>query len=209
MNVVFDFGGVLFAWEPARLIAATFPEIAPDEEAARHLGRAVFSHDDWQQFDAGNLEIAQVVDRTAQRLDLPHDRLFRLVQGIGEYLTPMPGTLAVLAELRAKRDRGADLKLYYLSNMPRPYARVLERRHEFLGWFDGGIFSGDVNLIKPDAGIYQLLARQYRLDPSETFFVDDLAPNIDAARMMGWRGTRFESAELLRQQLVNGQLLNR
>lgn len=209
MNVVFDFGGVLFAWKPAQLMATTFPEIAPDEEAAHHLGRAVFSHDDWQQFDAGNLDIAQVVDRTAQRLDLPLDRLLKLVQGIGEYLTPMPGTLAVLADLKAKRDSGADLKLYYLSNMPRPYARVLERRHDFLGWFDGGIFSGDVNRIKPDAGIFRLLARQYRLEPAETFFVDDLATNIDAAQAMGWRGTRFESAELLRQQLVNEQLLNR
>ena len=208
MNVVFDFGGVLFGWKPARLIASTFPELATTDEAAHELGRAVFSHDDWQQFDAGMLDIPQVVQRTAQRLALPRGRLLHLVQGIGDCLMPMPDIVAVLADLKAKREGGAGLKLYYLSNMPEAYARVLESRHEFLKWFDGGIFSGDVNLIKPDARIYQLLARQYQLEPAETFFIDDLAHNIDAAQALGWRAARFESAELLRKQLVNHQLLN-
>jgi putative hydrolase of the HAD superfamily len=208
MNVVFDFGGVLFGWQPARLIASTFPELAPTDEMAHQLGRAVFGHDDWQQFDAGKLVISQVVPRTASRLALPQDRLLQLVQGIGEYLMPLADTLAVLAELKAKRDGGAALKLYYLSNMPAPYARVLEQRHDFLKWFDGGIFSGDVNLIKPDAAIYQLLQRQYQLKPDDTFFIDDLAHNIAAAQALGWRASRFESAAILRSQLFNMKLLN-
>lgn len=201
MNVVFDFGGVLFGWKPAQLIASTFPELVSNDKAAHGLGRAVFSHDDWQQFDAGMLDIAHVVRRTALRLALPHDRLLTLVEGIGDYLAPIPETVAVLADLRARRDAGANLKLYYLSNMPQPYARVLQRRHDFLNWFDGGVFSGDVKLIKPDPAIYQLLQRQYQLEPSQTFFIDDLPHNIAAAQAEGWRAARFESADVLKRQI--------
>ena len=208
MNVVFDFGGVLFGWQPAQLMASTFPELAPTDEMAQQLARAVFGHDDWQQFDAGKLTISEVVQRTAGRLALPPDRLLQLVQGIGEYLMPLPDTLTVLDELKAQRDSGADLRLYYLSNMPAPYARVLQQRHDFLKWFDGGIFSGDVNLIKPDAAIFQLLQRQFQLEPANTFFIDDLAHNIATAHALGWRASRFETAAILRSQMMQIKLLN-
>ena len=58
--------------------------------------------------------------------------------------------------------------------MPAPYARTLERLHDFLGDFDGGIFSGDVLLIKPEPAIYQLLQTRYALEPAKTVFIDDL-----------------------------------
>lgn len=208
MNVVFDFGGVLFGWQPAQLIASTFPELAPTDDMAHQLARAVFGHDDWQQFDAGKLTISEVVQLTARRLTLPPDRLLQLVQGIGEYLMPLPDTLSVLAELKAKRDSGSDLRLYYLSNMPAPYARVLQQRHDFLKWFDGGIFSGDVNLIKPDAAIFLLLQRQHQLEAANTFFIDDLAHNVAAAHALGWHANRFDSAAVLRSQMLKMKLLN-
>ena len=147
--------------------------------------------------------MAQVVTRTATRMGLPLDRLQRLVENIGAQLVPKPETLELLNEWKERRDQGADVRLYYLSNMPAPYARVLELRHEFLNWFDGGIFSGDVNLIKPDAAIYKLLQRQYHLEPDRTVFIDDLARNIAAAQELGWQGILFDHAGDLRKKLLN------
>jgi putative hydrolase of the HAD superfamily len=201
VNIVFDFGGVLFNWQPTVMMAQTFPAQCPTPQAARALGQAMFGHPDWQSFDQGTVAMDDVIARAALRLNLPHAPLHGLVSRIGELLTPLTETVAVLERLHALRAKHPDLRLYYLSNMPVPYARVLEQRHAFLRCFDGGVFSGDVQLIKPNAGIYHLLQTRFALVPERTVFIDDLAHNIAAAQRCGWAGVQFESAQQLAQAL--------
>lgn len=206
MNIVFDFGVVLFTWQPAKLLMQAFPQRAETQEAAAHLAYEVFGHPDWHDFDRGVLAMDEVVRRTSQRLDLPLQDLAQLVRGIGDYLTPVHESVAVLKQLHARRLAGDGITgLYYLSNMPVLYARVLEERHAFLQWFDGGIFSGDVKHIKPDPAIYQLLQSRYALQPAQTLFIDDLKKNVDVARTLGWQGIHFESpAQLASELLASG-----
>ena len=201
LNLVFDFGGVLFGWQPAQLVAATFPQTVTDAEGARGLAHAIFGHADWHAFDAGRLTLTQVVQNTAQRLALPQQPLLALVKSIGARLEPIADSVAILQTLVALRTQGSNVRLYYLSNMPRPYARTLEQRHTFLQWFDGGIFSGDVHIIKPDPAIYQLLENRYTLEPDRTIFVDDLHINVRSAQTRGWHGIEFASAAQLRAAL--------
>lgn len=193
--IVFDFGAVLFDWRPDLMVAEQFPEIAHTPHLAQALVRDIFHHDDWQSFDRGTVELEQVIARTARRLALPQSGMDTLMSGIGERLQPIPETLALLGRLRDRRDQTGDVRLYFLSNMPAPFARVLERRHAFLDWFDGGIFSGDARLIKPDPAIYALLESRYALEPSRIVFMDDLLPNVAVARARGWRGIHFASAD--------------
>lgn len=200
-NIVFDFGAVLFTWQPHELVQAHFPAEAPTTPAARKLAADIFHHADWQAFDAGTLELPSVITRTARRLNLPHESLNGLMSCIPEHLAPIPETVALLARLNQRRERHGDIRLYFLSNMPEPYARVLEQRHDFLAWFDGGVFSGDVKLVKPQPGIFQLLQNRYALDPARTVFIDDLVANVQAARDHGWSGIHFESAALLESHL--------
>lgn len=201
MNLVFDFGAVLFTWKPADILAAAFPEQAGEPRAADSLARAVFGHPDWHNFDRGTLAPDDVVARTAERLALDATVLAELVAQIGERLQPMADTVALLAQLHSQRAQRPALRLYYLSNMPEPYARVLEQRHGFLQWFDGGVFSGDVRITKPDPAIYQLLQTRYALAPEQTVFIDDLHANVNAANALGWHGIQFESTQQLRTRL--------
>ena len=203
MNLVFDFGAVLFHWQPALLVAAHLPEQAATPTAAVQLAQAIFGHADWHAFDRGSLSMDAVVLRTAQRLALPEALLQVLVAGIGDGLQPNEATLSVLAALSQRREQRGDVGLYYLSNMPVPYARTLERKHVFLRWFDGGIFSGDVLHCKPDPAIYQMLQARHALVPEQTVFIDDLQTNVDAACALGWRGIHFVSARQLQRSLAN------
>jgi putative hydrolase of the HAD superfamily len=206
MNVVFDFGAVLFTWRPVDLVAECFPDRASTPAQAGHLAHEVFGHADWQAFDRGTATMEEVIDRTVARLGLDRAALSKLVGEIGERLVPMPDSIALLSKLDALRSQqqangGEPLKLYFLSNMPVPYARTLERLHSFLKGFDGGIFSGDVLLIKPEAAIYQLLQSRYALEPVKTVFIDDLLGNIEAAQAQGWHGIHFKSAQQVTQDL--------
>jgi putative hydrolase of the HAD superfamily len=200
-NLVFDFGAVLFAWQPGVLIKTHFPEHAATPEKTAELAQAVFGHADWHNFDRGVLSAESVSQRTAARLGLHEPALQALIDGIAEHLHPMHDSVALLAELHGVRQQQPALRLYFLSNMPTPYARVLERKHAFIDWFDGGIFSGDVQHIKPEAEIYALLESRYALEPSHTLFIDDLAANVACAEARGWHGIRFESAAQLREEL--------
>ena len=209
MNYVFDFGAVLFTWHPVDLAAECAPHLAPTPALAGHLAHEIFSHADWQSFDRGTLDIDDVVAHTAQRLDLEHARLHRLLSGIGDRLLPMQDTLTLLTRLKVLRDSQVkeevgeqSIKLYYLSNMPVPYARALERDNDFMTWFDGGVFSGDVRHIKPEPAIYQLLQTRYALKPSRTVFIDDLLGNVHAAQDLGWHGIHFQSAQQVEQELL-------
>jgi putative hydrolase of the HAD superfamily len=202
MNIVFDLGAVLLEWQPAALVAQSFPAQASTAEAAQTLAKQLFGHADWHAFDRGVVAMDDVVTRSAARLQLPHAALQTLVEGIAEQLRPMAETLSILAALRALRQRNAGvIGLYFLSNMPVPYARSLERRHAFFEWFDGGLFSGDVLQVKPEPDIYRLLQSRYALQPERTLFIDDLQGNIDTARELGWQGIHFQSAAQLRADL--------
>jgi putative hydrolase of the HAD superfamily len=202
MNVVFDLGAVLLAWEPTRLVQAHLPEHAPTELAAAALGRALFHHDDWMCFDCGTRSLEDAIARMAQRLSLPAARLDQMLGDLGERLEPIPVTVELLESLFARRDAGEALRIYYLSNMPSPYARALERRHGFLRRFDGGVFSGDVKFIKPNREIYELLAVRHALDPQQTVFIDDSAANVEAARAFGWHAIHCTHPAALAAQLA-------
>ncbi len=205
MNVVFDFGAVLFTWRPIEIVVSAFPDRASTPADARQLAQAMFSHEDWHDYDRGLLEKDAVIQRLVSRLELDHAAVQTLVQNIGDCLAPIAETLGVLQSLHARKQAGEGVSgLYFISNMPRPYARELEQKHAFLQHFDGGIFSGDVRLSKPDPAIYELLQSRYQLQPESTLFIDDLHSNVQAAQALGWQGIHLTDpsslADTLRHQ---------
>lgn len=201
MNIVFDFGAVLFTWQPTELVRRHFPHLTPTAQAAQDLARDLFHHEDWQGFDRGAHTLDEAVARIAARLSLPGKELHDFLAPIGERLVPINDTVTLLARLRERREAEGDLRLYYLSNMPAPFARALEQRHDFIGWFDGGIFSGDVQLAKPQPEIYRLLESRYGLEPARTVFIDDMQGNVEAARALGWQAIHCTQPERLGAQL--------
>jgi putative hydrolase of the HAD superfamily len=212
MNIVFDFGAVLFTWRPLELVAAAFPELAGTPQSANDFAHSVFAHPDWMDFDRGRIDRTRVAELTAQRLGLDLPRVTALVDSVEEKLIPLPDTLAVLREIYTLKQQthsvansavnGGVGGLYFLSNMSEPFSRMLEQTYDFLQWFDGGIFSGDVQLIKPEPAIYEMLQTRYSLDPASIVFIDDMPYNVEAARALGWHAIHFTSATQLRAELA-------
>ena len=202
MNLVFDFGAVLFEWQPAELLRTHLSHLTPTAEAARKLVVDMFHHEDWVAFDRGMRELPDVVAAMARRLALPADVLHGFLAPIGERLMPIATSVALLEQLQQRRANRGDVHLYFLSNMPSPFARVLENRHDFLRHFEGGIFSGDVKLAKPDPAIFELLARRYGLVPADTLFIDDSAANVAAARALGWQAIHCTEPAALPAQVA-------
>lgn len=78
-------------------------------------------------------------------------------------------------------------------------SNIVDRTLDYLrdsgiaGSFDGGVYSCEEHMMKPDHAIYQLLLDRFHLDPRETAFFDDKLKNCIAAKEMGiiayhWKG---------------------
>lgn len=205
MAVVFDLGAVVFRWRPEVLLSNVLPHRAPTPAQAGPLVDAVFQAytGDWGEFDRGTVDVPELVRRMSTRTGLAPEEVERIVAAVPQELQPMPSTVALVERLKAEGHA-----LYFLSNMPLPYARHLETAYPFHEWFRDGVFSSRVQLIKPDPAIFALARERLRLDPAQTLFIDDSPKNVSAAREAGWTALQFTDAQVLEVDLVAGGWLS-
>jgi putative hydrolase of the HAD superfamily len=191
MKFVFDFGGVLFRWRPLVLVQERLPHLATDDASAKQLVAQIFQGygGDWGEFDRGTLDAATLVRRIAARTSLKPADVQAIVDAVPAELQPIDDSVRLLQRLR-----DADRRLFFLSNMPAPYADHLEREHAFVQWFHDGVFSARVNHVKPQPAIFELAARRFGVPPGELVFFDDHRPNVVAAREAGWNALLFRDA---------------
>lgn len=199
MNVVFDFGGVLFDWQPHRLIRQILPRHAHDDASARQLVERFFEgyDGDWAAFDSGHTEPQPLAERIAQRVGLEVGEAAAVIDAVPRALRPVP-SMEGLVDRIVEGGHPA----FFLSNMPAPYADHLERTHAVIARFRDGVFSGRVGLIKPDRAIYALAIERFGIAGEPTVFIDDVQRNLDAAREHGWHTIRFVDAEACERELV-------
>lgn len=190
MKLVFDFGGVLFHWHPPSLMRRYLGQRVHDDASAVRWIHEFFEgdHGDWAEFNRGRIGRAGVIERIAARTGLSDEEVRNVVDGVPAELQPIAGTVDLLSRLHVQRYR-----LFFLSNMPEPYAERLEREHGFLRWFEAGVFSARVHALKPEPEIYALAAERFRGEPAEMLLIDDHPANVEAARDAGWQALRFES----------------
>ncbi|UZG45073.1 HAD family hydrolase [Caldimonas thermodepolymerans] len=187
-RVIFDLGGVVLRWRPAVLLAQQLPRHTATPQALAQL-QAGFFGPDWWDFDRGTVSTVDLADRLVRRLALGVPEVLSVIEAGPEELQPVEATLALMRRLRE-----AGCRLYYLSNMPLPYAEHLERRHDFFRWFEDGVFSSRVQCIKPEPRIFELALERFGCAPQEAVFLDDHPLNVEAARALGLHAVQFRDA---------------
>ena len=76
----------------------------------------------------------------------------------------------------------------------------VEMRQLAAEWINGQVFdeiliSAEEGLAKPDPAIYVRALERLAVRAEETIFVDDLAPNVEAARSIGMQALLFRGAD--------------
>lgn len=185
-NIIFDFGGVVCGYNPDQLIS----DFYSDEDHA--LAKAAI-HRNWPALDEGTVDYQAYADETAallpERLRETTRQFFRHWY---KHMPPIEATWALIGRLQARGYR-----CYLLSNACAPFANEL---HLFpiLRALDGAIVSATIQMVKPNAEIYQYALKKFDVEASETLFVDDMPANVEAARACGLYGYRYtEDADAL------------
>lgn len=195
-------GGVFFTWEPW-VYLLQFPTLASNEAEGRSMAKAIYGAADWASFDQGRLSETQIAQSVASRLNAPVALIQDLVNRTPSALGPIASTAALLSDLAAARDAGAKHRLWYLSNMPATYARQLQANHDWFNCFDGGLFSADIDMVKPNDDIFHHTAERFGFEPADAVFIDDHPANIEAAQALGWATIHVQDAADLPNQLRN------
>jgi putative hydrolase of the HAD superfamily len=205
-HIVFDLAGVMFHWQPVQMLRRELPQLAPNDAQAQALAAQIFQGygGDWGDFDLGTVEPAALVQRIAARTGLQMADVQTVVDAVPRELQAMPASVALLRRLHA-----AGHRLFYLSNMPAPYADTLESRNDFFSCFSDGVFSARVGLIKPDPAIYELARQRFDVPAAELVFMDDHLPNVHAAQAAGWQALHFQDAAQAEAVMASAGWLNR
>jgi 2-haloacid dehalogenase len=191
--VVFDLGGVLIDWDPRYL----YRKLLADEGEVEEFLATVCTPEWNAEQDRGRPfaeGVAELVERHPAHAAAIAAYAERWAEMLGGELS---GTVEVLAELRA-----AGMPVYALTNWSAETFGVARERFAFLDWFRGVLVSGEERLIKPDPRFFRLLVERFGLDPRATFYVDDSAANVAAARRLGFDAVRFTGPERLRRDLA-------
>lgn len=192
--VVFDFGGVLFDWNPFYLYRQFFNDDL--DAVSDFLSEIDFL--EWNTQLDGGRPFAQTVEEVAARY--PHYaeliRIYdsRWIETMGK---PIQGTVDILHLLKSK-----GYSLYGLSNWSAEKFRLVRPEYSFLQEFEDIVISGEVKLLKPEKPIFQLLLKRAGRQAQQCLFIDDNPPNIETAKELGFDAIRFESPEQLKEEII-------
>lgn len=187
--IIFDIGNVLFDFNPMRMTSL----LVGDEQSAIQIAEVIFSRHYWARLDLDDIAIADVKNDIKDKLSeelLPY--AYDLLDNWVKYLSPIYGIEELLIDLKQK-----GYKLYFISNLTKEFANTYpqyEHVKNIMDYFDGGVLSGSIHLVKPDKRIYEYLLNKYLIDPDEAIYIDDNIDNIKAGREIGLESYLFDGS---------------
>lgn len=81
-----------------------------------------------------------------------------------------------------------------LSNTSRLHKEYLLRTFSIFRHFEDGVYSYSARSSKPEEAIFRQTIERFDLDPPSTLYIDDLAPNIETARRLGFDVVHYDLA---------------
>ena len=191
-TVVFDIGEVLVDFDWEGYIRSLFHE----EDVIRRVGKAVWESRLWVEFDRGVMSDEEIIQKMTECDP-------EVAEEIRLSMKDVSGTVrrrdTAIPWVRSLKARG--LQVLYLSN----YSYRLRTQNpgplDFIQEMDGGLFSYEVHLLKPDPAIYRALCEKYRIAPEETVFVDDMEDNVAGAKACEMHAIRYTGQEAAEQEL--------
>ncbi len=193
-NIIFDLGGVLltngtriFAEKLSREHSLAFSEVLKEindtDGAGAQYRTGAMNRDQFWQFIISKFSIKE----NADNLENKWISCYELNEK----------TADLIKKLKNK------YRIFYLSNSVKERITKLNQRFGLTSFFEGGVFSHEVGVRKPEVETYQIILQKYDLKPEESIFIDDKEKNLPPAEELGIKTILFKSAESLSSELNN------
>ncbi len=190
-NIIFDLGNVLLDFNPRDYLKNKI-----SDDKLEDVFKAVFTSEEWIMLDRGTITEKEAINNIISRNSTYIKEINLAFESWYDILKPIEESINILMSLKKN-----GYKIYYLSNFHQLAFAEVTKKNSFFELFDGGVVSYEEKLIKPEEDIYKLVLDRYKLNPSETIFIDDTKVNVDAANSIGIKGILFKDSEKLREEL--------
>lgn len=191
-TIIFDLGRVLVYFDFKRGYKALEPHC---RHRADEIPKLIGATGLVTQFESGQIEPRDFVDRLSQALDLQldYDQFCEIWSCI--FTHPLVPD-SMLQGLRAR------YRLIMLSNTNAIHFDMIRANYAgMLRHFDDLVLSYEVKALKPATAIFEAALAKAGCKPEECFYADDIAEYIAAARKLGIDAVQFETAEQLEREL--------
>jgi putative hydrolase of the HAD superfamily len=189
--ILFDLGGVVF-YNGTKLF---LDELATKYNLGREFVASVVNGKLGDEYREGKIGRDEFWSQVITDLGIEAD-IDMLEEGWINKYDIIEETKEIIDELKH------DYKLYYLSDNVRERIEKLSTKHNFLEWFDGGIFSHEVGVRKPHPDVYKAAIEKIGVDPCEIVFIDDTQKNLPPAEAQGMNVLLFTTSHQLREDLL-------
>lgn len=186
MNFIFDIGNVLVAYRPVTFLH----ELLNNKETESKMMELIFNSPEWVELDKGTIVHHEATEIFINKAPEYKDTIVKVMDKIPEMLTPMNETIELLHKIKEQGH-----KLYFLSNYHTVLSKYIKDKYSFFDLFDGGVFSCDIQVVKPSPEIYNHLLNKYNLTPKDCIFFDDTQKNVIGANKLGITGVLFTGAD--------------
>lgn len=102
-----------------------------------------------------------------------------------------------------KQLRSEDYNLFILSNITEDSYFYIKNKIDIDKIFNGGVYSYQENLIKPDINIYKLIIDRYKLKKKEAIFFDDKEKNVIVANSIGIKSVVFKNCDDIKKYNIS------
>lgn len=191
--VIFDIGNVLIKFSGLEFLREQF-----GDDMSLKIANALFGDGRWSELDRGVMSDEEVFQSFLDAdPSIPRENIEWCFENIFRTVSPCGYAIPWLRDVRK-----LGYRIMYLSN----YSKIIMHKRpevlNFLPLMDGGIFSCDVKLIKPDRAIFALFLDRFLLSPEECLFIDDRADNCLGAASVGMNYFKFDSYEEDRPKIM-------
>ena len=196
-NIVFDIGNVLacFRWKDL------FTDLGFTGEKFDRIAAATILHPTmWPEFDRSLKSDEEIIASCIERAPEYEEDIRMIFERTELLVEEYAYSYRWIKDLKE-----CGYKVYLWSNYGKTSfeAAVANGRLSFLPLIDGRVISYEVQIVKPEPGIYEALIKKYDLVPAECVFLDDKEDNVQAARECGFHGIVVEGYEQATKVLNN------
>jgi len=195
-TIVFDLGGVYFT--PGALIAIDKIREIYDITDVTTL-KSIFSDEanaDGSLLRRGLITMDEFESRLFMKMKIPERKNINHTRYIWyNAYCPNYGMKYLVKKLKEK------YRLVIFSGNIKERVEFLEKRNDFLKYFDDTVFSYDYQKNKSDIGFYEELLNHIDCEPSEALVIDDEKKNLKMAQSLGLNGIHFYYIEKLIEDL--------
>ncbi|MFA6003415.1 MAG: HAD family phosphatase [Elusimicrobiota bacterium] len=191
--VFFDIGNVLLHFNPAEVLREVAGAIGRHPiKVARYL---------WTSNKIEALERGEFGTDELFRLfqeELGYDGTFAQFRKLWcDHFRPERKTVSMLRAVSKRVDT------YLLSNTHALHYDYIKQHYAFPKHIRAAVLSHELGMRKPEARIFEAALKIAKVSAEQAVFIDDLKPNVEAARKVGFHAILYKDPDDLRRRLVD------